>query len=1260
MPTPFTDPGPSLPGPASAQPAPAGAAAFTRRTVLQVGGIASLAGLLGGLPALGLDGLPHAYAADPTPTPTTPGTVPPPPRPTPYTIQASCELSEDYFLTDQVVVDGNDRVLPFTTPDGTVEAVVLAGGAVSHLRRDPAQTSGWAFTTISATVSVFAQGPITDAAVQTDSDGFTVLACVQSVDDGPALRFYTVDSAGNWSSIPDTTFTLAEAPTNQLKTQSAPNGLIYFYLFGDDGVFDVYVVSDAGSGLDRLPIDSLQGISVADAILLWNPDQQPNQPPNGSAAIILDSNGNLNSYPQTDLDDFNPNSPTELAPQHGGSVADLIWAAAKQGQTQPDVVFQTSDGALYYSDSDGDSVAVAVDYGDTPGPGRAAVWRDEDLYSFAFLDTSGLVNILAQYHDTPTSTQFTDPIPLQGGIHAIYGQPSDPTQATLFVVDVDLTLNILAKDTTGAWSYLPVHQDGATLQEVTSWRVQLLVQDANTTPIGGAQVRLGADQTIGCWQSTGNTMLSSAPVTLTADPTGRITFSIPTSELDTATLTAQALDANGQPTGGPTSIDPDTDAHHFLAGGSSLTDIGMLSSTALLGAQNADGTPLLPGLTNLPSGQMQAAQAVVGALQHTAALGLGSTPQSATDPRSAILDFTGNSGPTFQTSTDPNAYISLMAVEGISDWWDKAKNDAESVYHAIRHAAATVTKMVTTWSDDAKKWTVNLFVDLGDGVQNLMNYVVNTMHDAIHAISGFFHSLGSDIVKTWQWLKHHVLELIKDADANAKVLQSWFTPFFTSLTNVIDTIEIDVDTFFTNLEAQASTQIAALAAVVEDLAFGSSAPLPPATPDTGSRDADLAFKAGQDVITFMRHTQANWLLDKLRAHLPQAPTDGGPDFSDFDADLEKVIQDLFADIADSINLIESINTTLWDAVKPFLTDFKTFSETSMGAFFTALQSTVDDALKLINDVLTTLLDAVKAAVAGIKDLLSYQFQAVPVIGDLLELAGVDTTLSIERIVSLIAAYPTTLINNIIGGGPLFPPDNTPPGVNGAVPSKGTPPPPVGSERVDGWAVGLNWMSAIVQAVWSTNDMFLDDGAAAKGFKGNALTTSLDIICPVVINMLQWPSPPTDAGLTQPFWAGINGKGSGTDLIPWMLFTAFIPPAAGIFYVVGDANGFADAPDYNDYGVPIFCAIAGVANTVLSSIYGQDQSVGAASISFGVLSNVSYDVAPLGFPALNEAFDDTPAIAKLIIDLIANFGTAVAMSSQAIAAAIKPLTDRIPL
>jgi hypothetical protein len=82
--------------------------------------------------------------------------------------------------------------------------------------------------------------------------------------------------------------------------------------------------------------------------------------------------------------------------------------------------------------------------------------------------------------------------------------------------------------------------------------------------------------------------------------------------------------------------------------------------------------------------------------------------------------------------------------------------------------------------------------------------------------------------------------------------------------------------------------------------------------------------------------------------------------------------------------------------------------------------------------------------------------------------------------------------------------------------------------------------------------------------------------------------------------------------------------------------------------------------VLSSIYGHDQGVPGTSIAWGVLANVSYDVAPLGFPALNDAFDYVPAIAKLIVDAIANFGTSMTMSSQAIAAAIKPLTERIPL
>ncbi|HTR71684.1 MAG TPA: hypothetical protein VMH41_15815, partial [Mycobacteriales bacterium] len=612
-------------------------------------------------------------------------------------------------------------------------------------------------------------------------------------------------------------------------------------------------------------------------------------------------------------------------------------------------------------------------------------------------------------------------------------------------------------------------------------------------------------------------------------------------------------------------------------------------------------------------------------------------------------------------STNPSAYTLATADHELQFSFSHL---FDTIGHGLRHDAMVMKRTVVRWADDAGSWVVDLAVKIGDDIVNFTDLAIADMKDAFHVIGGFFQALGADIVSAINWLKHNVLELIKDAEANAKLFQSWFTPFFGTLTDTIDGIEVDVDTFFTNLENNANAEISNLAQTVEKAEFGSSAPVPAPTTDTGSHDGDIAFKAAEDIIKFMRHDPANWLLHKLREHLPSSPSDGGPDFSDFDADLEQVIQDVLAAVGDAISLIESLETTLWDAVKPFLTDSGTFTESSMGDFFSSLETTTDDALKLVNQVLITVLDAAKAAVAGIEDMFKYEFQAVPVIGELLDLAGIDTTLSIAHLVSLIAAYPTTLINQIIGGGPLFPADNTPPTGNNTAGGHANHAELEASSRVDAWGVGLNWASAVVQAVWSFNDVALDIGAAEgeklQGFKGNAVTTFLDIACPVVLTMLQWPSPSTDTGMTQPFWAGNNTKGDGTNLVPWMQFTAFVPPAAGIFAAIGAAKEWPEADEFSDYGVPIFCSLAGVTNTVLSSIYGHDQGVPAANIAFGVLANVSYDVAPLGFPDLNKAYEDIPAVGKLVVDAVANFGTSMTMSSQAIAAEIKPLWERIPL
>ena len=143
---------------------------------------------------------------------------------------------------------------------------------------------------------------------------------------------------------------------------------------------------------------------------------------------------------------------------------------------------------------------------------------------------------------------------------------------------------------------------------------------------------------------------------------------------------------------------------------------------------------------------------------------------------------------------------SLSGTLGATDWWDSAKNDAESAFHGLRHGVIAFKKMVSSWDKDAGHWVVNLTVDIGDGIDNLLTYVISDVKTAIHAISSFFQALGADIKAGWEWLKHNVLELIKNAEINAKVLQGWFGSLSTAGVQILDNLEARTDKFFQNQE----------------------------------------------------------------------------------------------------------------------------------------------------------------------------------------------------------------------------------------------------------------------------------------------------------------------------------------------------------------------------------------------------------------------------------------------------------------------------
>ena len=132
----------------------------------------------------------------------------------PFSVQSSCVLSEDYFLTDQVIMNSADKVRPFVRADGTVEALLLSDAAVSHLSRSATATSGWTCTALPGSTK-YPLTDVADIAVATGSDG-TVWAL--------ALRTVKVGGDGRDDVRPGHSWT-RRAPGNTVYEGSMAFGL---------------------------------------------------------------------------------------------------------------------------------------------------------------------------------------------------------------------------------------------------------------------------------------------------------------------------------------------------------------------------------------------------------------------------------------------------------------------------------------------------------------------------------------------------------------------------------------------------------------------------------------------------------------------------------------------------------------------------------------------------------------------------------------------------------------------------------------------------------------------------------------------------------------------------------------------------------------------------------------------------------------------------------------------------------------------------
>lgn len=1163
-------------------------------------------------------------------------------QPTPYLLQASSELSEEFFLTDQVKITSGDYVYPFVNPKNgnQVEAIVFASGTLSHLYRDTTSSTGWSFTAINLQGRLSAVNDVAIAANGTDVYLLAFGTPGDLNDDpyGDAAWLTTLDGPATW----DTGSSLGyldlqidvTAVTGVIKGGVSRDGTPYFATTLTGGSTTIAGWTPTGDPdtplayqeFMELPAD----VTVVDFAVLFDDTGASTVAAPTGFLFVLKDDGTLSVYPQAG--DSYDSTPMTNAGTTG--VTELLWAWSSPTSTThfPGYAYQTAKNGTGFVDENGNDNAVASSALKTTN--AVSVWLQDGLYTVNLLDSDGTLQMIQELSSDGTGSWAT-PIPLVPDLQAVFGVPTDPNQNTLFAVGLDDYLRVLSLGPAG-WTQSQVHQSGEELYDFSAYRVQGTVTDANGTAVPGAQVTISTDRPVGGWTPTGSLAITpDAPLTVTADVKGEITFSIPADELDCAMLTMQALDDSNNPTGTALVVTADNDVRAFLGGTAALGDLGSLSGGALTSATNSDGTPLFPSLTD-PDSANASAQALNQLIK------AGTDAQNNTTTAQAFTLNVNGGKPTYTPGAPQARLQGTRLTFSFGHLFD-------SIGHAIRHGAAKLAQAVIRAAENAAGWVVDLALEIEGAIVTFTDLAIADMKSAFHVIGGFFATLGADIESAVAWLKTNVLGLIEAAKAAAAQFQTWIADLGTNLTSALTKIELSGNTWFSEKEAEAHTAISDL----EKLATGTlgGPDLPPAS-DTGS--ASNQSHLGKDLSYLgkvMNDAPGKWLLHKLLSYLPV--TDTGPSISS--DTYQPILQALSTDWTDAMTFSDE----LFDFIKTSMSlafssgtsaDGNAFKGTKVSDWFADLDNVVEGGLNLLDALADTLLDLCITGVALIEDYFTYQYNLVSsmgILGYILEKAGVDIHFSLSEILSWTVAFPATLIAKCRGYNALFP---------AAVGAAGTTNAKLGGQDPDGWQLGLGISGAVAQGVWGMADLvgdlqvFYDEDSGTRG-TASGVIDYFDILCPLVETIVLWPSEPNaDGSQGYPFQGGLATKTKDYLLLPFVIATAILP---SLFQAVSKAPWTAsvvgklfpkDVQDVvRDYMNPFVQMIGGIANTVLGATYSGVNNAGTSAILGTVLGNLSYIGAPLATKVMNATTDDVSTLVKMLIDAGGNIGAAVCIA-----------------
>jgi hypothetical protein len=926
--------------------------------------------------------------------------------PTPFQASWKSVMSQDVVGTTNILVDSTSSspVAVFVNPKTSeTEALVIsnvgnAGRQLCHVARDLGTDGGWTLTPL------FGGTQATQAAAGTayaDTSSATLYGFYIG-DTGLNVTQLQADGS-TWSSPQS----IAGGDSSNLRVAYSPHGRLVLY--GSNAAGDlVTAYQTAIDGPFTMTVCAMKGALAQGDFQLCMTDD---------STWSTAANVNGKPYLFTGEIDQAKYSAMEQVTQFTGTLEQIVLGYWSDQQNTLMYLLVDDDHALHvWASNDANSVTVA-----RPIPNSKVVSAtghvDEQgsLNVYSIDDDQGLW-VLHQSARNPWNDDGTPNwapyIAIDKGVAAVVGDANPADVPALFALDAaDFSLRFHAQDTlTSMWMSGAVLQASAQSFEVVRFRTEINLIDANGNPLPHQPITVSVadgDSASELWVAgTIYPVNSETEVQLATDATGKLTIAV----LTTAGMVTPSLVLNTAGLAKPITIQPSEPVHNYLSGRGTLNPTnpgGQLpvfdAAGGTLATATLHGKPLAPGAQS----NSTLAGTAASAIRNTALVGLGTPPLGIAGYAGSFGGTSGVEFTVFRTPAELQAHLALVrggTAGELEGFLDEISDFFGDVWEGIKNGIIAMSDFVVDIATKIANFTLQIGQEIAQGI----NLALKGLEQAAHFIAGVFSAVAAAIDNVIDWLKalfdFAAIWRTKMALEQALLAAPAYIKALAQLG------EKAADGWFSKQKDQVDAAFAAIEKSYAGQTFGGQTNWQ----QPGSGPSNQQIAGGASPADFTNNVHHNWLQDKVSSYSPEH--DGiGPDNS-----LHDPWVNFTAHVDASAGDFRDACVDFSKAVIDTIQDPKSFGTVGLPYLLESVNKLVDAVLLLCDAIVDAFMAIAELAMDSLETLFNTELD-LGFLNTFWEWVATsagypdDSKLTMAALISLMAAFPCTVIYKLIDG-----------------------------------------------------------------------------------------------------------------------------------------------------------------------------------------------------------------------------------------------------